>query len=369
MPDALPRKREADIPKPPGAAAQEPDVATVVTLSDVLPERISWLWPRRAALGKITLVEGDPGLGKSLLTLELAACVSTGGELPGGGSFGPSDVVMMTAEDGLSDTIRPRLEAAGGDPTRIAALTAVRRKGKECFPSLLKDVELLEGVVRARRARLVVIDPLMAFLFGADAHKDQDVRSALAPVAMMAERTGAAVVVVRHLNKGVGTSAIYRGGGSIGIIGAARAGFLVARDPEDDARRYVACVKNNLAAMPPALAYRIEGTASGAARARFERRPIEMTADELLRKILEASDGRTTARREATDFLRAQLAGGKKVSVKVLQDEADGAGLSWRTVRRAQQRLRVVVEKAKGPNGEWIWSLRPTDQDEGEDAA
>lgn len=357
MADSLPRKkREAEVPKPAGDSP-EADGAIVTRLTDVVAERVSWLWPRRAALGKLTLIEGDPGLGKSILTMDVAACVTTGGELPGGGSFGPAHVVIMTAEDGLADTVKPRLLAAGGDPALVTALTAVRRKGKDAFPSLLLDVAALEAVVKDTGARLVVIDPLMAFLGQADAHKDQDVRTALAPVAAMAERTAAAVLVVRHLNKAQSSNSIYRGGGSIGIIGAARAAFLVAKDAEDEERRIMACVKNNLAPMPQSLAYRVEGTASGAPRLRWERRPVDITADQLLASTMEKDSDRGRAVAEAENFLRGKLATGEK-DAKEIREEAEAKGHSWRTIRRAQKKLRIDPQKAHGSGkGRWTWAL------------
>src|SRR5262249_22936941 len=150
-----------------------------------------------------------------------------------------------------ADTIRPRLEAAGADLDRIHIFHAVRREGHEVIPSLPENLPELERAIRDRHAELVVIDPLMAYLGGGvDAHRDQDVRRALAPLAKMVERTGAAGLAVRHLNKGgaSGGNPLYRGGGSIGIIGAARSGLLVARDPDDPERRVFAVTKSNLAA-------------------------------------------------------------------------------------------------------------------------
>jgi hypothetical protein len=339
-------------PKP----VAEPDYAVIVTLSDVQPEEVSWCWYHRAAHGKITVIDGDPGLGKSMLSIDLVACVTTGAPLPGGGHYGPADVVIMTAEDGLADTVLPRLLAAGGDATRVTALTAIRAKGRERFPSLLRDVAMLEAVVLEKKAKVVIIDPLMAFLAGSDAHKDQDIRAALAPVAAMAERTGAAVLVIRHLNKGQGSQAIYRGGGSIGITGAARAVFLVAKDPQDDTRRIVACVKNNLAPMPPALAYTIVGVNGGSARLRWDPRPVEITADQLLAAGIEAAAGKGSAVDEAEKFLRDRLKEGPKL-VTDLKSEAGAAGIRPATLRRAQKKLNVQHEKQTGKTGRWEWKL------------
>jgi RecA-family ATPase len=210
-------------------------------------------------LGKLTVLDGDPGLGKSTLTLGMAAALSRGTGLPGGSDLqGPADVVIVSLEDGVADTIRPRLEAADGDLARIHVITSIGPEQR--IPSVPDDLGEMEPVIAERGVKLVILDPLMGALSaGVNAHRDQDVRRALAPLAAMAQRTGAAIVIVRHLNKAEEKSAIYRGGGSIGIIGAARVGLLVARDPDatspDDPRRVLAVAKCNLARESRALRF------------------------------------------------------------------------------------------------------------------
>jgi RecA-family ATPase len=230
----------------------------LVLVADVDRELVRWLWPGRIPLAKVTVLDGDPGTGKSTLTLTIAAKVTTGSPFPDGARPEVGDVILLSAEDDIGDTIRPRLEAAGADLARCWVLPDVRPEGKEPRPpELPADLFLLEDLVKSKAAALVVIDPLMAFLSGqVDSHRDQDIRRVLASLGYMAGRTGAAVVIVRHLRKGAG-SAIERGSGSIGIIGAARAGLLVAPDPEDEGRRVLALTKSNLAKMPQALAYRL----------------------------------------------------------------------------------------------------------------
>ena len=340
-----------------GPSPEEGDLAEVVRLTDVRPEPVEWLWYHRAAIGKLTLIDGDPGEGKSVIGVGLAACLSTGAELPGGGSYTASNVILLSAEDGLADTIRPRLDAAGGDPDRVHALTSVvRADGKHDFPSLLKDVEVIEAAARKHSAALVIIDPLMAYLNAKDSYKDADVRQVLAPVCAMAERVRVALLVVRHLNKGSDMKAIYRGGGSIGIVGAARSAFLVAPDPEDEGRRILACVKSNLCAKPPSLAYRIVGTKNGAPVVRWEPNPVEITADALLQAGADAAVGRRLVTDEATAFLRNALHGGER-PMKELEEEAKAHGVSWASVRRVQRSVGVNPRKAEGKRGPWMWSL------------
>jgi len=229
----------------------------LVLVADVDREQVRWLWPGRIPLGKVTVLDGDPGTGKSTLTI--AAKVTTGSPFPDGARPERGDVILLNAEDDIGDTIRPRLEAAGADLARCWVLPDVQPEPDRPPrpPELPADLDAVEGMVKDKQAALVVVDPLMAFLSGqVDSHRDQDIRRVLASLGYMAARTGAAVVIVRHMNKGQG-SALYRGSGSIGIIGAARAGLLVAPDPEDEDRRVLALTKSNLAKMPQALAYRL----------------------------------------------------------------------------------------------------------------
>ncbi|MGI9050608.1 MAG: AAA family ATPase [Rubrobacteraceae bacterium] len=243
-------------------------------LSSVEPEEVSWLWPSWLALGKLALVDGDPGLGKSAMTLDLAARVSAGKEFPDGAECEPggAGVVLLSAEDGLADTIRPRLDAAGADTSKILALATVPdADGQDRLLSIPEDLPIIEKGIRRVGARLVVVDPLMAFFSGdTDSHKDQGVRRALAPLSGLAERTGAAVLVVRHLNKAAANNPLYRGGGSIGIIGAARMAFVVGKDPQDENRRVVASTKNNLAMPPRSLMFGLEEAESGSVRSTIE---------------------------------------------------------------------------------------------------
>lgn len=206
-------------------------------MATVAPERIAWLWPGYLAAGKLHVIDGDPGLGKSSMTLDWAARVSTGARWPDQqDGCPPAGVLLLSAEDGLADTIRPRLDAAHADVSRVFAFSAFDIDGEgeriERPATLPGDVARMARAIETNGIGLVIVDPLMAFLAGSiDTHRDQDVRRALTALARVAEHTGAAVVLVRHLNKATGGEAIYRGGGSIGIIGAARLAFTVGKDP------------------------------------------------------------------------------------------------------------------------------------------
>src|ERR671910_1034403 len=328
-------------------------------LSGVEPEEVSWLWPSWLALGKLALVDGDPGLGKSAMTLDLAARVSTGMAFPDGAECEPAGVVLLSAEDGLADTIRPRLDAAGADTSRILALaTMPDEDGHDRLLSIPEDLGLIERGIRRVGARLVVVDPLMAFLSAnTNSHRDQDVRRALAPLASLAERTGAAVLVVRHLNKAAANNPIYRGGGSIGIIGAARMAFVVGKDPQDDDRRVLASTKNNLAMPPRSLMFTLEETAGGAVRVHWLGES-EISAKDLL--ATPQNQEHADARSEAVEFLNEVLAEGP-VAASQVKEEAEGAGIKERTLARAKKVLGIISyregETGERGKGQWLWKL------------
>ena len=351
-------------PSQSSAAAGHLSASGGILVSEVETERVAWLWRGWLALGKISVLDGDPGLGKSAVVLEIAARLSTGRPFPDGSECeaGAGGVVILSAEDGLADTIKPRLETAGADTSRISSLGTVWEgqggRRYERTLSLPEDIPLIEREIRRVEAKLVIVDPLMAFLpKKIDAHKDQDVRRALAPFASMAERTGAALYLVRHLSKSEGSSPIYRGGGSIGIIGAARMGALVAIDPKDEERRVLAPTKNNLAVHPKGLLYALEEANNGAVRVLWAGES-EYSASELLQSVrVDTAD----ARREAEDFLVSLLSDGA-VPKGSVEEEAKAANISPGTLRRAKTSLGVVAARENQVGGErgagcWVWKL------------
>ncbi|MCB9845306.1 MAG: AAA family ATPase [Phycisphaeraceae bacterium] len=280
--------------------------AIVVRLADVTPEPVSWLWPGRIALGKVTLIAGDPGLGKSFLTLDMAARISSGAGWPDGGERpAPGGVVLLSAEDSIADTIRPRLDAAGADPARIIALESIRslgENGRVCARSfdLSRDLPALDAAVESvGDCRLVVIDPVTAYLGGVDSHKNAEIRGLLAPLGELAMRHRVAVVAVTHLNKAGGGPAIYRAMGSLAFAAAARAAWAVSKDRADPMRRLLLPIKNNLAPDAGGLAYRIDGAGPAVA---WEAGTVHVSADEALardgmwRRALNATMRRLAAR-------------------------------------------------------------------------
>jgi hypothetical protein len=341
------------------AGASAPGVG--VAVETVRAEEVEWLWRGRIPFGAITTLDGDPEMGKSMMTLDWAARVSRGGEWPDRTRCPIRRVLILSAEDNWANTIRPRLEAAGGHLANVflvpALFTPPGASERKLF-SLPEDLEIIAAEVRLRDAGLLVVDPLNAYLAGAiDTHRDHHVRRALAPLADVAERTRAAVVIVRHLNKGGGSKAIYRGMGSIAYTAAARVGYVAARDSDDAELRHLACVKSNLAAPPATLDYRVRVDALGLPFIEWAGTSA-LSAAEVL-----ASEGASDSPEklnEAMTFLREELSGGP-VDAKQAKADARVAAIAEITLRRAQKRLRVRPEKAIDPKSGrvtgWIWRL------------
>jgi putative DNA primase/helicase len=330
---------------------------------------VRWAWPEHFALGKLSLIEGDPGDGKSLLTLDLAARWSVGAPMPDGSpSGGPGAVILISAEDDASDTIVPRLSAAGADLRMIYLITHGQTPDLPFeFESGLSSVEEL---ARDIGAIAILIDPLMAFLGDSvDSHSDHSVRRALQPLRGLAERSRSAVAAVRHLNKSAGgLKAIYRGGGSIAFTGAARTTFLVATDPDDREARLLACVKNNLARKPPTLRFTVETNAEGVPFIAW-RGSAELDAqgalDGPMREPTEAAQARQQKRTQRTyeiEFLMDALADGPRTWAEIVED-GKSEGFNEHGLRNA--RSDIGLKKLHGSVGarEVRWTLPRTFQD------
>jgi hypothetical protein len=328
------------------------DGAHAAPLASISRERVEWLWPARIPLGMLTLLMGDPGLGKSLLTLMLAAEVTREG----------GDVMVSSAEDHAGATIRPRAEAAGADLDRVHAIT-MRRDGAEDGLALPDDALELEELVVQTGARLVVIDPLMAHLpESVNSWRDQSVRRALAPLHRIAAAHGCAILPIVHLNKTRGGDALYRAGGSIGIPAAVRSALLLARDPSDGERgscRVLAHVKCNVAPQAESLACEIEPIVlDGDERIETARIRVTGTSDASAHELLETTTGEErTERDEAVDHLRAELAEGPRPAKEVRKAIRD-SGISDRTIDRAKAAVRVESHREGfGPGSHVLWSL------------
>jgi hypothetical protein len=307
--------------------------------SQLEPQPIDWFWPGRLAFGKLAIFDGDPGLGKSLLTLDLCARLSTGRPFPDGSpSPGPANSLILNGEDGAEDTIRPRLAALGADLDRVFVLR--RRPGPAREPLRLPaHTDFLARLLARTQARLLVIDPIMAFLDPrVVTGSDQSVRQALFPLAGLAEESRSIISLVRHLNKTLSFRAQYRGGGSIGLGGVCRSNWLVARDPHDSRRRILAEVKNNLSHVSPSLAFTIAAAESAPATISWLG-PCPWTADQLLAAAATAPPALSN-RDRACDFLKAALANGSLTSREIWA-LAREQRLARRTLDRAKRDLHI----------------------------
>ncbi len=339
---------------------------------DVEAKPIEWLWPGRIAIGKQTMLAGEPGLGKSQLSAFLAAIVTTGGYWPNGeGRADLGSVIVLSAEDDAADTIIPRLTAAGAELSRVHIVSAVTtddRSGRRLF-NLQTDLSALEEAIgHVGDVRLVIIDPVSSYLGKVDSHKNAEVRTVLEPIGELASRLRVAVVAVTHFSKGGGTSANTRIIGSIAFVAAARAAFIVSRDPDDENRRLFVPSKNNLGPDRDGLAFRIETREVGkgiiAPAVSWDSEAVTRTADEIL-SAMSGSSNRHTAQDDAKIFLQEALAHGP-MSVSDLEAEARTAGLLGdrqplsynKAIRGAADRMGVIRKREGfGRGAAYHWSL------------
>ena len=334
--------------------------------AEIAPEKIEWLWLGRLARGKHTCIAGEPGTGKSQLSISIVAAVTTGGKWPCGEGRAPlANAIILSAEDGAADTIVPRLLAAGADLNRVHVVSAVRNADDSRRAlNLQTDLAPLEKkIAEVRNVALVVVDPVSSYLGKTDSHKNSEVRGVLEPLSEMAERTRVAILSVTHFSKAGAnntTKALDRFIGSIAFTGAPRAAFAVIEDAEHEERRLFLHAKNNLTRAPQGLAFRLEQCLIEggiiASRVVWDAEPVRITANEALAADAEGAKG-GTAKAEATEFLENLLANGP-IPVSEIKDQADGAGLKWATVRRAQKALGIKPSKTAMEGG-WAWQLPP----------
>jgi len=337
-----------------------------VMLDTITRTYVRWLWPSRIPLGKVTILEGDPERAKSTITLDLAARVSTGSPMPGEiQQREPAGVVIVCAEDDLADTIVPRLLAHGADLSRTASIPLERDEHGQVRPLTLPEhQDRLEVAIRQVEAKLLVIDPITAYLSETiNTNNDASVRRATTPLADLAQRTGTAILLVRHLNKSGELKAKYRGGGSIAFTGAARAVLVVEEHPEQPGLMVLARVKNNLAKAIPGIGYRVTSDDLHQCPLIVWQGVVHIDADTLLR----GRDSRRDAevREEAKELLHDLLSDGPARvtdAKKLLTD----AGISVSTIQRAKKELRIRSVRERDEQGKtigWMWQL-PTDERE-----
>ena len=355
-------------------------------LADLPDQPPAWLWPGRIPRSALTLLVGDPGCGKSLLTLDMAARITAGLPWPDGAPAGdPGDVLLLSAEDSPARTVRSRLAALGADVRRVHYLNAgLWQGGTDAIPR--KDLDRIEartafGYVPMRAffalrqdaknlqdaiallpdCRLVVIDPIPAYLNAIDVDDPEQARAHLAPLATLADESGAAIVAVAHRDLPPGVRTRSREYAMRALVTMARSIHVVDRHPDDPRRRVFAAVKNNLAAPPPTLAFDILSNPQGDARIEWSPSAVELSAGEPRAGI--AGPATDSPRRvaeidRAMAWLQGALAAGPVPSHE-LGERAVDAGLSERCLDRARARLGVAPHDRK-IGGRWLCALPVT---------
>jgi hypothetical protein len=349
-------------------SARRPEKLLSVKLSTVEAKPILWLWKQRLACSTVAILAGHPGLGKSTLALDIGARVTCGGKWPCKEGDAPlGKVIILSAEDDVATTIRPRFEAAGGDVGCCHVIEAVECEdgtGRRGF-DLQKDLERLAQLIEIiGDVKLIIIDPISAYLGGKiDSHRNTDVRAVLAPLQDLASRCGATILGVSHLTKSGSNQAISRVTGSGAFVAAARSAWLVERDADDGKRRLFLPIKNNLGVDSTGFAFSIvekRTTDSGllyAAAVEWEDAPVATTANEALAAVAEERDGRKSESAEAAKkMLRDMLANGP-VLVKTIEARAKELGIGDSSLRTAKKALCGPAHHR--PDGAWEWSLIP----------
>jgi len=336
------------------------DGVVLVNGADLTPEPVRWLWPNWLALGKLHILAGAPGQGKTTIALALAATVTTGGRWPDGSRCTTGSVLVWSGEDDPADTLLPRLLAAGADKSRVFFVTGARVDGELHGFDPSRDMAALHAQAeRIGNVRLIIVDPVVSAVTG-DSHKNTETRRALQPLVDLASSMGAALMGITHFSKGgQGSDPTQRVVGSIAFTAVARVVLVAAKvkSEEGEDRRILARSKSNIGPDEGGFEYHIEQSeplpnihasyvAWGAS--------VEGTARELLSDPNEDDDGKESAQDAAADFLLQVLAQ-DVVPAKEVESEAKAAGIAWRTVRRASDCLNV--KKRKGEGGKWYWSL------------
>ena len=314
-------------------------------LSTYQPREVDWIWEPYIPRSMITIFEGDPNIGKSYLAMHVAAIMTTGGKLPTNQHLDTEYVYFLSAEDIPEITVRPRIEAMGGDAKKIYFPDRPFTFTDECLDAL--DQHLSE-----RNVGLIIVDTLFSFLpDGVDTSKPSAIRERLHKLGKLAQKHECAIIIVRHWTKGDRGKAIYRGGGLIDIVAVARSGITVGQHPEDPKRRIMAHMKNNLSEKGESLVFELEQKLGKSRPILVWHGTTEITADNL-----EASGNAAPKALEiAVKFLTEELAGGPKLSTAI-KKSAKNKDIAIRTIERAKKDLQIRSRKTEEG---WIWRLPP----------
>lgn len=312
----------------------------MIRMSDVELQEVNWLWKPYIPFGKITIVQGDPGEGKTTFALQLAAACTSGRALPGMENTEPFNVIYQTAEDGLGDTIKPRLVEANADESRVLNIN------EDTNPLYLSD-ERIEKAILQTNAKLMILDPIQGYVGEkVDINRANEIRSVLKKLSSVAERTGCAIVLVGHLNKAKGASSAYRGLGSIDFRAAARSVLLVGRLKNEPNVRVIVHDKSSLAPEGKSIAFNL-GNEKGF---HWLDGYSDISSEELLCGI--SNETKTAV---AEDLIRDMLEDGAEVPADEIFRMAQAKNISRRTVNEAKKNIVGIKSKKVGKG--WNWYL------------
>jgi len=333
--------------------------AVLFNLDEVAPIPIQWLWYNKIPLGKMSLIVGDPGAGKSLLALYLAAVISRGDDWPDAKNapgHEPGSIIILTAEDGIADTVRVRADEMKADVSRIKILEGVLPADSEEleFLDIRKHLPLIENHVREiGDVRLIVFDPITAYLGNLEGNKNVQIRSALGPLAAFSEKFNVATIGITHLNKDQAKKALYRALGSVAFTATARSVWLVQLDEDDPRkeRRFFSPLKTNVCRNPTTLAFKIDGPI-GLPKVTFEPNPVDRTSEELLAD--DETKEKYSATEEAKKWIPEALKDGR-LSSNQLYKEAKENMISESSLKRAKRQMSNVISYQE--KRQWFWEL------------
>ena len=327
-------------------------------LSTIDSREVEWLWPNYIPKGTLTLLVGDPDVGKSLLSIDIAARFTSGKPWPGSEEPHPAgSVIIFTAEDGIANTVRPRVEAAGADVVKIKYVDGVSISRDDVAPFTFDEhmAHLERSIKENSDVKLIIVDPITAYL-GRLKDDNSILRSKVfSPLAKMAERYGVSILAITHFKKDAKAKALYRSHGSIGYMAASRAAYGVFKARNDPNRRIFCKIKNNLVKEVPPLAFAIQGP-QGSPSIVFE---SDLLNEEDVESLLNGENESPKAG-EAKKFLLARLKNGK-VESSLLESDALKLGISKSTLNRAKEALKIKPFKGTKDDGnKWYWELHPS---------